>query len=294
MDGRKGMMPEISVITAFFNEERFLAEAIESVIGQHYDSWELILVDDGSADSSTDIAQEYAARYPGKISCVQHERGENKGLSASRNLGISRARGALIAFLDADDVWRREKLQVQAGIMHACPQAAMLCEASEYWYSWEKPSAQDVIIPVGVKREGLFDPPELINLLYPLSGGAAPCPSGIIVRRSALEKYRGFEAHFTGKYQLYEDQAFLHKIYLNEPVYISPLCHNRYRQRAGSLVRQVTGEGNYHVVRQYFLQWLREYMAEHKIVYPGIDNLLRRALCRYRHPVVRWWARLFY
>lgn len=287
------MTPAVSVITAFLNEERFLAEAIESVAGQQYTSWELILVDDGSADGSPDIAREYAKKYPEKISYVQHEGAENRGLSASRNLGISRARGALVAFLDADDVWMPEKLQVQAGIMHAHPQAAMLCEASEYWYSWNDPSAKDVLIPVGVNREGVFHAPELVKQLYPLSAGAAPCPSGIMVRRSVLERHGCFEAHFTGKYQLYEDQAFLHKIYLNEPVYISHLCHNRYRQRAGSLVHQVTGDGNYHVVRRYFLQWLREYIALQGLDHPAVNNLLNKALSRYRRPAARLWAKLF-
>lgn len=288
------MTPAISVITAFLNEERFLAEAIESVISQHYADWELILIDDGSTDGSQVIAGEYAARYPGKISYAQHAGGRNKGLSASRNLGISRAKGALVAFLDADDIWMPEKLKVQAGTMHAHNQAVMLCEASEYWYSWNDPSAKDVIIPVGVKREGVFDPPGLVKLLYPLSDGAAPCPSGIMIRRSALEKHQCFEAQFTGKYQLYEDQAFLHKIYLNEPVFISPLCHNKYRQRAGSLVRQVTGDGDYHVVRRYFLRWLEEYIAENHIAHPDVMGLLNSAMDRYRHPAARWWRRLFH
>lgn len=286
-------MPAVSVITAFLNEERFLGEAIESVISQRYDDWELILVDDGSSDGSPAIALEYAARYPGKIRCFQHEGGVNRGLSASRNLGISQARGALVAFLDADDVWTPEKLAVQSGIMNTYGQAAMLCEASEYWYSWENPSAKDILIPVGVPREGVFGPPELIRLLYPLSDGAAPCPSGIMVRRSVLERHRCFEAQFTGKYQLYEDQAFLHKIYLNEAVYISSLCHNRYRQRAGSLVSQVTADGNYHVVRHYFLRWLEEYITRHGLDHPDVNRLLRKALARYRHPVGRLWARLF-
>lgn len=293
MDGRQRMIPVVSVITAFLNEERFLTEAVESVIGQQYSNWELILVDDGSTDGSTLMAREYAAQYPGKISYAQHEGHANKGLSASRNLGISRAQGTLVAFLDADDVWTPEKLQAQVNIMDTYGQAAMLCEASNYWYSWEDPSREDVVIQVGTVRDRVFYPPELVELLYPLSDGAAPCPSGIMIRRSVLEKHKGFEAQFTGKYQLYEDQAFLHKIYLNEPVYLSSLCHNQYRQRTGSLVQKVTHEGNYHVVRRYFLHWLRDYMARHQITYPAVDRLLKRALDRYRHPVKRFWGRLF-
>lgn len=286
------MRPAVSVITAFFNEERFLAEAIESVLEQTYPHWELILVDDGSTDGSQAIARDYARRFPGRICYLQHEDGLNKGLSASRNAGITQAKGWFVAFLDADDRWMPDKLITQTSIMEAFPEVAMLCEASRYWNSWQNPTAKDVDIPIGVSREGVFEPPELITLLYPLSDGAAPCPSGILVRKSVLERYGLFEAHFTGKYQLYEDQAFLHKIYLSEPIYVSHLCHNLYRQRPGSLVRQVKAEGNYHVVRRYFLKWLSRYLAEHRIAYPQVDELLNKALDRYRHPLHRWWSAL--
>nr|GFD55639.1 hypothetical protein [Tanacetum cinerariifolium] len=57
--------PLVSVITAFLNEEQFLPEAIESVLAQDYPQWELVLVDDGSTDRSTALAQQYAADYPG-------------------------------------------------------------------------------------------------------------------------------------------------------------------------------------------------------------------------------------
>jgi glycosyltransferase involved in cell wall biosynthesis len=268
----------VSVITCFFNEERFLAEAVESVIMQDYTNWELILVDDGSSDESTRIAKEYAASHPGKIIYAEHPAHSNRGLSASRNHGIAASSGELVAFLDADDVWRPAKLQVQAGIMMANPGAGMLCEASEYWYSWFHKSRIDVVIKVGNEKDGVVDPPHLAEMLYPLAEGAAPCPSGIMVRMDVLQRHGGFEAHFTGKYQLYEDQGFLHKIYLNEPVYVSSLCHNRYRQREGSLVEKVTTDGGYYAVRKYFLLWLQRYMEENAIGYPSVKLLLQKAL----------------
>lgn len=292
MDGTSVMNPVVSVITAFFNEERFLQEAIESVIAQQYPDWELILVDDGSVDGSTAMARTYASRFPRKIRYIQHEQGQNRGLSASRNLGISQARGRFIAFLDADDFWMPEKLTAQTAILEAHPQVAMVCEASQYWYSWQNPAAKDVLITVGVPSEGVFAPPALVTQLYPLSTGAAPCPSGIMIRKDALEKHRRFEAQFTGKYQLYEDQAFLHKIYLNEAVYIDHSCHNKYRQRHGSLVHQVKANGDYHAVRRYFLGWLANYMAERQLNQPQVEALLAKARFRYRSPVHRWWARL--
>ena len=280
------LIPEVSVITAFFNEERFLSEAIESVINQEYTNWELILVDDGSSDSSTMIARFYANAYEGKIIYVEHEGHANKSTAASRNLGISMARGELVAFLDGDDEWDPAKLLRQIKIMRTHQRAAMLLEASDYWYSWDTPPRQDVIVQVGGEKDKVFEPPELAESLYPLAKGAAPCPSAIMVKREALIRLGGFESSFTGKYQLYEDQAFLMKFYLNETIYVSSQCNNKYRQRTGSCVQWVRKEGSYHVVRRYFLNWMEQYMKQHNIRYSKVQRLLSRAMDQYKRPVL--------
>ncbi len=280
--------PLVSVIIAFLNEERFLAEAIESVVQQLYPNWELVLVDDGSTDKSSTIALEYAQKQPQKIFYKEHPSHVNKGLSASRNAGIAAAKGELVAFLDADDIWAPEKLLQQVALMKLHKEAAMLCEASEYWYSWHNENRQDVVIQVGKIQDQLFYPPQLVEILYPLSDGAAPCPSGLMIRKSILDKHNGFESQFTGKYQLYEDQAFLHKIYLNEPVYISSQCHNRYRQREGSLVHKVVKEGNYHTVRWYFLTWLQQYMQQQNISDKTVHRLVKKALLPYTNPLAHF------
>src|ERR1044072_6648738 len=95
----------ISIIIPFLNVEKFIEEAIESVLAQSYDEWELLLADDGSTDRSTEIAQRYARRYPEKVRYVEHEGHRNIGVCGARKLGLIKARGELIAFLDADDVW---------------------------------------------------------------------------------------------------------------------------------------------------------------------------------------------
>jgi glycosyltransferase involved in cell wall biosynthesis len=280
-------IPFVSVIISFLNEEVFLAESIESVLSQSYSDWEIILVDDGSTDNSTAIAKKYALSYPGKIIYTDHEEHTNKGLSYSRNHGISHSKGDLIAILDADDVWLEDKLKLQVELMTANPNAEMLCEASAYWhYPWQSRNANLKIIQIGRERDRLFRPLELVKHLYPLSDGAAPCPSGIMIRRNSLLKHGGFEAHFTGKFQLYEDQALLHKIYLNEHVYISSACNNLYRQREGSLVHAITKEGEYHSVRKYFLEWLDKYIVQNNIGDQEIQNLLRKALLPYRQPEI--------
>lgn len=274
----------ISVVIAFLNEERFLAEAIESVRQQVYPHWQLLLVDDGSTDQSTAIAKRYAADSAGQIVYCEHAGHVNKGLSASRNHGIQQSNGALVALLDADDVWQPDKLTQQAAIFQNHPTTALVAEASRYWYSWQQPDAADILISVGAPGNRLYQPAELTGLLYPLGEGAAPCPSGLLFKKQAWQAVGGFEESFTKSYQLYEDQAFLSKIYLTQPVYISEACHNWYRQRRGSIMQSVKEQGHYHRVRQHFLEWLAAHSLTQQHRTPQLQLLLVRALRPYHAP----------
>jgi glycosyltransferase involved in cell wall biosynthesis len=69
----------VSVVLIFLNEERFIQEAIDSVFAQTYENWELLLVDDGSTDESTRIAQSCSARYPQKVRYLEHKAHQNRG-----------------------------------------------------------------------------------------------------------------------------------------------------------------------------------------------------------------------
>src|ERR1041384_762740 len=122
--------PLVSVIVIFLNGERFIDEAIESVFAQTYEEWELLLIDDGSYDRSTEIARGYASEYPNRVRYFEH--------AFHQNLGIDKARGKLIAFIDADDVWLPEKLEEQIAILAAHPEAAMVYGQTRYWYRWTK------------------------------------------------------------------------------------------------------------------------------------------------------------
>lgn len=97
----------ISVIIPTFNCEKYICEAIDSVLHQTCSDYEIIVVDDGSMDDTKEMIK---VRYP----AVRYFYVENNGVSAARNLGISKAQGELIAFLDADDRWLPEKLEKQA------------------------------------------------------------------------------------------------------------------------------------------------------------------------------------
>jgi teichuronic acid biosynthesis glycosyltransferase TuaG len=100
----------VSIVMPAYNSEKYIREAITSVIQQTYSDWELIVVDDGSKDNTVEIIEDFSK----KDSRVKLHRNEkNLGVSATRNKGISLAVGEWIAFLDSDDMWDQTKLEKQ-------------------------------------------------------------------------------------------------------------------------------------------------------------------------------------
>jgi len=111
--------PRISVVIPAYNAAPYIGAAIESVIGQTYKDLEIIVVDDGSVDNTADVVQTYDSK-------IKYVRQENQGVSSARNHGIRVAQGELIAFLDADDVWFPEKLELQTQFLSAHEEAALV------------------------------------------------------------------------------------------------------------------------------------------------------------------------
>lgn len=107
----------ISVIIPVYNGERYLAEAIESVLAQTRSPDEIIIVDDGSTDDSAAVARRYA-------SLARLVQQPNLGAGAARNRGVEAAQGAWLAFLDADDLWLPDKLTRQMALFEADPDLA--------------------------------------------------------------------------------------------------------------------------------------------------------------------------
>jgi len=118
-------MIETSIIIPTYNRLSFLKEAVESVLNQTNKDFELILVDDGSTDGT----KEFAAGLSKRLRYVYQE---NAGPSAARNLGISEAQGEYITFLDSDDLWLENKLQVEIDFLKA-NREAMVCYTDEIW-----------------------------------------------------------------------------------------------------------------------------------------------------------------
>jgi len=280
-------MAEVSIIIPFYNTpEQFIREAIESVFVQSYENWEILLVDDGSKTGCTETAKHYAQSYPDKIRYLEHTEHQNRGASATRNLGIRNAKGDYIAFLDSDDVWLPQKLEQQLSIMQTNPKPAMVYGKTLYWWSWSKNCEMpfhDRIQEHGITPNVLIDPPLLLKLF--LKGKTAiPPTSSVIVRREIIERIKGFEEKIRGDTQNpYDDQAFYSKLCLEFPVFVSSECWDKYRQHSESLCGIAEREGQIQVSHLYYLKWLNEYFLQRGFQGTAIWRTLQWEIWLRRH-----------
>lgn len=167
----------ISVVMPCYNAAPYVEEAIESVLGQSYPHVELIVVDDGSTDGSTDILQQLAAAHPDRIGLIYQNRA---GPFVARNQALARANGNYIAFLDADDSWRPDALRLLLDALETGPADIAYCGWQNIGVAATDTQPQ---IPPG------FDPDEAVS--HFLEHGAWPINS-VLTRRPLIDELRGF------------------------------------------------------------------------------------------------------
>lgn len=289
--------PLVTAVIIFLNGEKYIEESIESIRAQTYDNWELVLVDDGSTDGATAIAKGYAARYPDRIRYVEHDNHENRGMSASRNAGVSAGRGELVSFLDADDIWFPERLEHFVEVARQFPEAGMIYGPTIYWYSWAEARGMEPPVPNQQDFEGHLDLPTdtLLPPMAPLrryltTGGAClPGICSLMIRRNAYEDIGGFEPSFRG---LYEDQVFLSKITMHYPTVVIEEALDYYRQHTESCCYRAIQDGDYHPedihpARGTYLAWLEKYCADSGVSDPIVSRAINRQLVFYRYPTLR-------
>lgn len=161
----------VSVIIPVYNEERFLSGAINSVLKQTYESVEIIVIDDGSTDSSVDIAGQYD-----QVILLQQD---HKGVAAARNYGMSIAKGDYISFLDADDEWDAKKIDTQIGYLKKNrSREAVICRFRNFF-------EKNITPPAWVNRQRFTtdiyqDMPSLVTML---------------IRKDAFRKVGSFSEH---------------------------------------------------------------------------------------------------
>jgi glycosyltransferase involved in cell wall biosynthesis len=272
-----GVPPALtSVVVPVYNAERYLAEAIESVLAQTWPHWELLLVDDGSSDRSPEIARSYVERHPDKMRYLEHPGRANRGESATRNVGLREGRGEFFAFLDADDVWLPEKLERQLPLLDAHPEAGWLYGNTLYWF--DDPE-RDYAPHLGLPAGALVRPPHLVTS-WLRRQAAVPCTCSLLVRREVVERSGGFDESFRS---MYADQVFYARLALTAPALVDDGIWELYRQHTESAVAVSKRRGTGREARWIYLTWLQQTLQEQNLT-AASDPTLWRAL--------RWQVRL--
>lgn len=264
----------ISIIIPVYNGERFFDEAIASIQAQTYRHWEVIFIDDGSTDSSVEKAQKYCAAQPSQFKLFRHPKGENLGVSQSRNVGLEQADGKFIAFLDIDDIWLPEKLARQSAILREKPEVAMVYGPLHFWYGWtgkQQDSRRDFYCHHFPETDVMIPPIEAVIRLVNTHAGL-PAPSSTCMNRRVIDDGIRFDTEFI----IYEDEAFYSRVALAYPVFYMSDCLERYRQHPNSACARAIAEGIYKMgeansTRRKFLQWLKDYICSEQL---ATDRLL--------------------
>jgi len=196
----------ISIIIPTYNRASFLKEAIQSVLDQDYFLssdpvylFELLIIDDGSTDSTKEIVKAFGDK-------VKYRYQGNKGISASRNLGLRLAKGDYIAFLDSDDLWKKAKLRMQMNLMEFLAEAAV-CYTEEIWIRKG--------IRVNPKKKHQKHSGWIFDKVLPLC---------LLSLSSALFSREVFEevGHFDEELPVCEDYDFGIRVAQKFPVYLIP------------------------------------------------------------------------
>lgn len=279
--------PLISVIITFLNGEKFLQEAIDRVFAQTHPNWELLLVDDGSRDTSTSLAKRYADQHDSTVRYLEHAGHQQRGLSATRNLGIHHAKGEYIAFLELDDLWLPQKLARQVALFETHPRANAVIGLSrdQLLMTGDRGNDQrDDPRPSCVQPDTLYEPPTLAALFHPLGSAAIPCVSDALMRRESVQPVGSFDEDFRDLYEQYADQAFWSKLFLTHPVFVAGDCWVTPRLHPAAGAPRLTESGPSRLARLFFLNWLGIQMLEQEITDLRVWNSFQHAISEFGSP----------
>lgn len=171
-------MSQVSVVIPTYNDELYIAKAIDSVLNQTYTDYEILVIDDGSTDNTRQILESYGDR-------IKYIYQEHQGVSTARNLGIEKASGELISFLDADDYFLSEHLQQQVSCLEQKPFLGMVSSG------WRRVDEKGNILSKNKPWKVL---PRLNLETWLISRPVLP--SAITIRREWLDKVNGFKPKF--------------------------------------------------------------------------------------------------
>ncbi|GFO66732.1 glycosyl transferase [Geomonas limicola] len=178
--GKDNSAPAVSVIVPCYNTAQFLGDAIASALGQTCEDLEVLVIDDGSTDSTPEVTASFL-----KDPRVRYVRQDNQGLSAARNKGIELSRGEFVALLDADDIWEPEKLERQLTVFGNLPECGLVFSDFATFDDRGTIAAQ--------KNQAILERLSLPEFSQLFSRNNFMYPSTVIVRRTVLEQVGGFD-----------------------------------------------------------------------------------------------------
>jgi len=162
-----------SIIIPAYNAQNHIGRAIESVLNQDFPDWEMIIINDGSTDNTKNIILSYISKYPDiRIKLINQL---NMGIAAARNSGIRNSRAEFIAFLDADDIWYKGKLEAVSNILMKSKNVDVVCH-DEYIVEEN----------TNLRRRAYYGPKKLCNYFDLLFKGNILSTSATTIRRERL------------------------------------------------------------------------------------------------------------
>ncbi len=183
------MKPLISIIIPTYNVSRFIDQTLESIFDQDVTGYEIIVVDDGSTDSTQSVLETYKER-------ISYYCQENRGPAAARNVGIKMAKGKYIAFQDGDDLWPKNKLRLQLELMESHPDVGLLSGDMQR-FSGERVNVSSMFKKYGFDRNFFGDDFYVMDAYRKIYIHGNYIPTGsVILRRNCLEKVGDFDEGF--------------------------------------------------------------------------------------------------
>ncbi len=214
--------PKVAVVIAAYNEEKYIQSSVNSALGQTYGNLEIIVVNDGSTDSTLALLQP----FEGRIKILNQE---NSGPAASRNAGMDATDADYLAILDADDLWFPEKIAKQMQIMLSYPDVVFVGSSP-----WRIDADGNRLYDAPDRPFCADKPVNLRNALLSLGNLRGLGPSGCLIRRSAFIEAGKFRDIFAEDYELWIRLSELGNFFLmSEPLYY-------YRVRPSSLTTSDT------------------------------------------------------
>lgn len=240
----------VSVILPTYQRAHLISESIESVCRQTYSNWELIVVDDGSTDNTSEVVNSYSKKDK-RIKYLKKQ--QNRGVASARNIGIGEAAGEYIAFIDSDDLWVESKLEKQAKLMNEISDCMLI--SGDISYSDGKTFFTKHPLPEEINFKSLF----IRNFI---------ATSTVILRREILGKIGLFSENLRNcsDYEMWLRIAFCSRIKVTPEIFA---C---YRSQSDSLTIDrisylkslIKIKSEYLRKRKVLLKWGEKYNCYHR------------------------------